>query len=126
MLSPVAKNATSRLIRCCSAGFIFDRRSVTSVEKSTSSTVHVFLIAVLNISKKTGYCMGRSVRLKPGSRIIVLLARLAGFRFFERANHRLEGALFGQRHGGLRNLRGRTRPQIVSRFETLLPRVHVH
>src|SRR4051812_13929475 len=70
MLSPVAKNATRRLIRCCSAGCIFERKSVTSVEKSTSSTVHVFLMAVLNISKYTGYFIGRRVRLKPGVRII--------------------------------------------------------
>src|SRR5262245_53113450 len=69
MLSPVAKNATRRLMRCCSAGFMRERRSVTSVEKSTSSTVQVFLIAVLNISKNIGYFMGRRDRLNPGSRI---------------------------------------------------------
>src|SRR5277367_830965 len=72
MLSPVAKKATSRLIKCCSDGFMRERRSVTSVEKSTSSTVHVFLIAVLNISKKTGYFIGRRVRLNPGSRIMMV------------------------------------------------------
>src|SRR5579885_2767048 len=72
MLSPVAKKATNLRMRCCSAGFMRVRRSVTSVEKSTSSTVHVFLIAVLNISKKTGYFIGRSVRLKPGFKIITL------------------------------------------------------
>ena len=33
-----------------SAGVIFDRRSFTSIEKSTSSTVHVFLIAFRYIS----------------------------------------------------------------------------
>src|SRR4051812_15560922 len=66
--SPVAKNATRRWTRCLSAGLIFERRSPTSVEKSTSSTVHVFLIADRYISKNAGYAIGRSVRHIPGSR----------------------------------------------------------
>jgi hypothetical protein len=52
--SPVAKNATSRSTRCRSAALILLRRSATSVEKSTSSTVHVFLIAARYMSKNFG------------------------------------------------------------------------
>ena len=55
-------------MRCFSAGSIF-RRSTKSSEKSISSTVHVFLIASLYISKNCGYFIGRRVRLNPGSRI---------------------------------------------------------
>ena len=54
------------LDRWRSAGVILRRRSPTSVEKSTSSTVHVFLIAPRYISKNAGYAIGRSVRQKPG------------------------------------------------------------
>jgi hypothetical protein len=50
MVSPVAKNATSRWIRWRSAGDIFDARSLVSVEKSTSSTVQVLRIALRYIS----------------------------------------------------------------------------
>ena len=50
MVSPVAKNATSRWIRWRSASDILTFRSVVSSEKSTSSTVQVFLIAFLYIS----------------------------------------------------------------------------
>ena len=50
IVSPVAKNATSRLMRCRSAPVMRVRRSEISVEKSTSSTVHVFLIALRYIS----------------------------------------------------------------------------
>src|SRR5258708_1061609 len=74
MLSPVAKNATSRLIRCCSAGVIRERRSFTSVEKSISSTVQVFLMGMLNVSEKRGYLIGGRVRLNPGLRIIESLS----------------------------------------------------
>src|SRR5262245_24482371 len=126
MLSPVAKNATRRLIRCCSAGFILERRSETSVEKSTSSTVQVFLIAVLNISKKTGYFIGRRVRLNPGSRIIFLLAGLAGFRILQRTGDGLGRFLPGDRYSGFGDLGRRTRSQIVRSLQTLLPGVHVH
>src|SRR5665213_2834136 len=56
-------------MRWISAGVSRERRSTRSVEKSTSSTVHVFFIPSLNISKNTGYRIGRSVRDKPGSRM---------------------------------------------------------
>ena len=55
-------------MRCFSAGSIF-LRSTKSSEKSISSTVHVFLMASLYISKNCGYFIGRRVRLNPGSRI---------------------------------------------------------
>src|SRR3954468_24786673 len=57
-------------MRWRSAGESLALRSETSWEKSTSSTVQVFLIAALYISKNTGYFIGRSVRLKPGFRIM--------------------------------------------------------
>src|ERR1700744_5947233 len=69
MESPVAKKATRRWMRCVSAGVSRERRSTRSVEKSTSSTVQVFLMPFLNISKKTGYCMGLRVSERPGSRM---------------------------------------------------------
>src|SRR5215469_12314593 len=128
MLSPVAKKATRRLIRCCSDGLMRERRSVTSVEKSTSSTVHVFLIAVLNISKKTGYFIGRSVRLTPGSRIMMvpLLARFAEFRIFQGTGNGLDRRFFGHGNSCFRDFRRRARTQVVGRFEPLFPCVHVH
>src|SRR5579862_2330460 len=89
MVSPVAKKATKRLMRWHSAGVMRLARSFKSVAKSTSSTVHVFLMAALYISKNTGYFIGRSVRLKPGSRImkplLILLAGLAALRVFQGA-----------------------------------------
>ncbi len=54
MESPVAKNATSRWTRWRSASVILTPRSRTSVEKSTSSTVQVFLMAARYISKNAG------------------------------------------------------------------------
>ena len=52
--SPVAKNATSRDTRCFSAGINLRSRSTRSSEKSISSTVQVFLMAFLYMSKNTG------------------------------------------------------------------------
>src|SRR5580692_5354873 len=69
MESPVAKKATRRWMRWISAGVRRERRSTRSVEKSTSSTVQVFLMPSLNMSKKTGYCMGLRVSERPGSRM---------------------------------------------------------
>ena len=50
MVSPVAKKAISRWIRWRSATDIFVSRSAVSSEKSTSSTVQVFLMALRYIS----------------------------------------------------------------------------
>ena len=68
--SPVAKNATSRLMRCRSAGASLRLRSTMSSEKSISSTVHVLRMASRYMSKNCGYRIGRSVSSKPGSRML--------------------------------------------------------
>src|SRR5262249_61943758 len=67
MEAPVAKKATRRWMRCRSAGVTRARRSARSVEKSTSSTVHVFLIASLYISKNGGGGIGGGGRVVPGA-----------------------------------------------------------
>src|SRR5438128_2179706 len=109
--SPVAKKATSRSIRWRSAAVMRPRRSARSVEKSTSSTVQVFLIALRYISKNCGYAIGRSVRFSPGSSSMGvflfsrrssvseegLLAGFAGAGVLQRAGHRIGG---GHRRGG--------------------------
>src|SRR3712207_5293535 len=88
-------------MRCRSASVILLRRSTRSVEKSTSSTVHVFLIAFRYISKNTGCAIGRSVRFIPGSSSIVgILCSYEGWvRFIGRAGIRLSPAPLPKERG---------------------------
>src|SRR5688572_12732025 len=152
MLSPVAKNATRRWIRWRSAGLIFERKSPTSVEKSTSSTVQVLRMALLYISKNRGYASGRRLRHRPGS------SSFAGLGVLERTAHRLGsgrrtlgGVRVGRSYdgghrcpptlrprvasaivsswrlldGGLGDARGGSRAQVVRGLQSLLPRIEV-
>src|SRR6201990_1598059 len=144
MVSPVAKNATSRLTRCRSAGVNL-ARSPRSECRSTSSTVQVFLIASRNRSKNSGYRMGRRVRSIPGSRSMKCstvdwsLAGIAGLRVLDRAGQRLvvadqrdgggRGGLWclrGDGHRGLLDARGGPGAQVVRGLQPGLPGVEVH
>src|SRR5258706_11120067 len=104
-------------------------KSVISVAKSTSSTVQVFLMAVLYMWKKTGYFIGRRVREKPGSNIMrfclsVLLTSFARSGIFQRANE--SRFVHDGRDGGFGDARGRPRAQVISCLQSLFPRVHIH
>src|SRR5262249_28354287 len=105
-------------------------RSAMSDEKSTSSTVQVFLMALLYISKNTGYFMGRRLRSKPLSKIIFyfsfsilpvvrhgedwLLTGFAAFRVFERTRQlRFLIRPCRHRHRRLGNFCRRTRAEVI-------------
>src|SRR5215475_2446984 len=129
MESPVAKKATRRFTRCRSASVILWRKSLKSVEKSTSSTVQVFLIAALYMSKKTGYFIGRKVRFIPGSRIIFYTPSrlLAGFTSLWTVEGTGNGTCcYGRGGCGLGNFGGRTGTKVICRLQSLLPGIDVH
>jgi hypothetical protein len=126
----VAKKATRRLIRCCSAGVMRSCKSARSVEKSTSSTVHVFLMAafVLFVEDRVLHRPESQIKswIENHQQLLFktcLLARVARFRVFERAS---DGHRGGNRDCCLGDFCRRTGTQVVGCLEAFFPGIHVH